>query len=202
MGKLIVFEGIDSSGKETQARLLTGYLRDKIDATVATFSFPTTDTIFGREIQEWLHGRRQQYNQYVVNLLYTQDRMMHKETLERCIKDYDYTIVDRYFYSNWVYGSFKENISRLWLQSIDQPLPKPNMVFLLCIDGELSMKRSGLDADIHESDRVFLDKCNLEYQRLGNMLGWTILDGDDLPEKIHYRICSQFVTVTPSSASS
>ena len=187
-GKLVVFEGIDRSGKETQSKLLTQYLRDH-DNSVAYFSFPNYKSWSGRKIKEWLHNK-DTLNQYSVNILYSLNRYEMKETLEQALRDYDYVILDRYFYSNWIYGSFMEEMPKAWLQALDMNLPQPDMVFLLCISGELSVQRRGSTADIHESDMVFLEKCNLEYQKLGCNLGWTMVDGNDLASIISWRICS------------
>lgn len=188
-GRLIVFEGIDHSGKETQARLLTNYLRDN-HKTVATFSFPNYQSWSGQRIQQWLQ-KRLELNQYEVNTLYSLNRFEMKDTLEQCLIDYDYVILDRYYYSNWVYGSFMEEMPGEWLEVLDKPLPRPDVVILLCISGALSAQR-GDSGDIHEANTEFLDKCNHEYQRIGYDLGWIMIDGDDAPEKIHYNICTSF----------
>ena len=187
-GKLIVFEGIDASGKETQAALLANYLRDN-HKTVAAFSFPNYDSWSGKRIKEWLHNPSIM-NQETVNMVYSVNRYEMKDTLEQCLKDYDYVILDRYYYSNWIYGSFMKKVSIDWLKSLDEELPKPDMVFLMCIPGKLSVQRSGSMADIHEREQEKLDLYNLEYQRLGHRYDWTIIDGEDIPEKIHWRICT------------
>lgn len=190
VGELIVFEGVDASGKETQSRLLTNYLRDR-NKTVAYFTFPNYASWSGQRIKRWLN-KSLDLNQYEANMLYSLNRYESKETLEQCIRDYDYVILDRYYYSNWVYGNFREKMDNDWLRSLDKNLPKPSKVILLCISGKLSAERRGSIADIHEINIDFLDSCNREYQILGHRLGWHILDGSDLPEKIHARICANF----------
>ena len=189
-GKLIVFEGIDKSGKETQARLLTEFLRDQ-RKTVATFAFPNYESWSGKQIKDWLHNKSIR-NQYEVNMLYSLNRYEMKDTLEQCLKDYDYVILDRYYHSNWIYGDFKEHVDQTWLRELDRALPRPHMVILLCISGELSAQRRGSMADIHEQDIPFLNRCNDKYERIGMVNGWIMVDGSDTEEKIAWRIRTSF----------
>jgi len=188
-GKLIVFEGIDKSGKETQARLLTNFLRDQ-GKTVATFSFPNYNSWSGERIKEWLHNKSI-CDIHEINAIYTVNRLESKETLERCLIDSDYVILDRYYYSNWVYGQ-TEDVDPSWLRNLDKPMPRPDKVFLLCISAKLSAQRGGSLADVYESDIEAQEKRNIEYMKIGNRLGWTMVDAGDLEEKIAWRIRSHF----------
>jgi dTMP kinase len=182
-----VFEGIDSSGKETQARLLTNYLQD-IHKTVAAFSFPNYDSFSGKRIKEWLHNKSIM-NQYEVNMLYSLNRYEMKDTLEQCIYDYDYIILDRYYHSNWVYGGFMEAVNRTWLEMLDIGLPNPDLVFLLDIPAEISIERSGSMADIHERDSEFLKKCRKRYMEYAAIDShWRVVYANDRPENIHIGI--------------
>ena len=73
---LIAFEGLDQSGKETQARLLVADLRAR-GRRVETLSFPDYQTAIGREIGEALAGRRD-YGADVMQLLYIANRFEKK----------------------------------------------------------------------------------------------------------------------------
>ena len=187
--KIIVFEGLDCSGKETQCRLLVNYLRD-MHKTVSTFSFPNYSSWSGQRIRRWL-DKQLELNQYEVNMLYSLNRYEMKDTLDQCIKDYDYVILDRYYHSNWVYGRFKYDVSLFWLTNLDRELPEADLVFLCDISGETSAQRRGSMADIHESDIPFLNQCRLYYLALADQYKWEVLAGEEPPEKIHAKIITK-----------
>lgn len=186
-GKLIVFEGIDKSGKETQARSLTNYLRDQ-NKLVATMSFPNYESWSGQRLKQWLS--RQDMNPIAANMLFSLNRYEEKPKLEQYLKDYDYLILDRYYYSNWVYGSAIEEMPKVWLQTLDARLPQPDLVFLLDISGELSQERAGyVDLDIHEQNLKLLNRCREEYLNLVDS-HWVVIDGRQSHDKIHTQVCT------------
>ena len=102
-GKLIVFEGLDQSGKQTQAELLRDRL--KADGRKARLvSFPDYGTSIGEEIARALQGERD-YQADVMQLLYIANRYERKPDLERWLGGGLILVCDRYVASSVSYGT-------------------------------------------------------------------------------------------------
>ena len=128
---LLVFEGLDQSGKQTQAERL----RDALTArgrAVLLASFPDYATAIGQEIEAGLRGRRE-YTPDVMQLLYVANRYEWKPRLERHIAEGGIVVCDRYRASSVAYGE-AFGLDAAWLQSMQQYLPTPALTVLLDID--------------------------------------------------------------------
>jgi dTMP kinase len=90
---LIAFEGLDQSGKETQARTLAEQLR-RAGRRVETLSFPDYETAIGREIGEALAGRRD-FGADVMQLLYIANRYEWKPRLAAWLEEGAVVVCDR-----------------------------------------------------------------------------------------------------------
>ena len=92
-GLLIAFEGLDQSGKQTQAERL----RDRLIASgrrSRLVSFPEYTTPIGQEISRALHGERD-YGADVMQLLYVANRYERKPYLAQCLADDEILVSDR-----------------------------------------------------------------------------------------------------------
>ena len=95
---LIAFEGLDQSGKETQARMLVAALRAE-RRRVETLSFPDYETAIGREIGEALAGHRE-YRADVMQLLYIANRFEKKPQILEWLAAGAVVVCDRYVASS------------------------------------------------------------------------------------------------------
>ena len=102
-GLLIAFEGLDQSGKETQARRLADRLRED-GHRCRTASFPDYDTPIGQELRRALAGERE-YGADVMQLLYVANRYERKPDLERWLAAGEIVLCDRYAASSIAYGA-------------------------------------------------------------------------------------------------
>ncbi len=166
MNLYIVLEGIDGSGKTTQANALREYftIRNK---RVFVFHEPTY-TKAGLIIKEMINkNSRDKYSPETISLAFALDRMMYKdEVLEKIIKSnrYDLIIGDRSFYSSIVYQSL-QGVDVEWLKLLNNYVIKPDIVFVLEISIEEQMKRRGESNIIYEK-REFQEKLIEEYKKL------------------------------------
>ena len=93
-GLLIAFEGLDQSGKQTQAERLKAEVEQRGRKTVL-LDFPSYETHIGKEIGETLHGGRD-YGPDTMQLLYIANRYEKKPEIERLLADGVVVICDRY----------------------------------------------------------------------------------------------------------
>jgi dTMP kinase len=177
VGLFLAFEGIDGSGKGTQAAKLAETAVGE-GRTVASFSFPLyDDNPFSRAIGQYLNGELGSLDEVhpaLSALLYACDRFHARPDLERAIERCDLVVCDRYVASNLAHqGSQLEGAERErfleWLYEVEYgefELPKPDLVVLLDahpkLARELVAKKgarsyTSLEADILESDEAHGD---------------------------------------------
>ena len=100
-GLLIAFEGLDQSGKETQARHLRTRLA-QLGRRVHQVSFPDYDTPIGQEIRKALAGERE-FAADTLQLLYVANRFEYKPRIEMWLNAGDTVVCDRYLASSIAY---------------------------------------------------------------------------------------------------
>ena len=174
-GLLIAFEGLDQSGKQTQAELL----RDRLIAAsraVKLLSFPDYGTPIGEEIERALRGARN-YAPDVMQLLYVANRYEWRTEIERRRSDGEILICDRYLESSVAYGE-AQGLDPAWLLEIQRYLPQPDVTVLLDIAPEVSAKRKIVDRDRYERDLALLGRVRNSYLQLAEKDGWVRLSAD------------------------
>ena len=178
MGKLIVVEGLDGSGKNTQVKLLEKYFTD-IGVKNKYISFPNYDYASSVLVKMYLNSEfgsdPDSVNAYAASSFYAVDRYASFKKFWEEEYNSGYTIVcDRYTTSNAIYqmcklpkSEWEEYLS--WLDDYEYnrlALPKPDKVIYLAVPIEVSQmllsKRYMGDEtqkDIYESNLSFLKKC-------------------------------------------
>ena len=201
---LIDLEGIDGSGKGTQARRLCDrFVQTGVSA--ALVSFPRYEaTLFGRAVGEFLNGRFGSLNEvhpFLVSLLFAGDRFESKEFLLQAIEKHSVVVLDRYVPSNVAHQASKvDGPERAELQrrilEIEFGifgLPRPDLVLLLDLPvpvaRQLIAQKSARNyttakADIQEADARYLERVREVYHELARgQPGWQTIaccDGDRL----------------------
>jgi dTMP kinase len=174
-GLLIAFEGLDQSGKQTQAERL----RDRLITAgrhVRLLSFPDYETGIGAEIGRALRGERD-YGADVMQLLYVANRYEYKKEILRELEAGTVLVCDRYIASSVAYGD-AQGLDRVWLLEIQKYLPQPDVTFLLDIPPDVSARRKIQERDRYERDLALLERVRDSYLRLADSLGWVRLDAD------------------------
>lgn len=191
-GKLIVLEGIDGSGKETQARLLEQKLKESGEKVIH-ISFPDYESPSSSLVKMYLHGdfgkNPEDVNPYAASLFYAVDRFASfRRKWKSFYEDGGIVIADRYTTSNMVHQmtKYKDEDDRKqflsWLEKTEYgelELPRPDMVILLDIPLEISENlvreraKKGGSMDIHEQHLDYLRKCHDAYQELVRTFHWS-----------------------------
>lgn len=114
-GHLIAFEGLDQSGKQTQAELLRDRLKQS-GRKSRLVSFPDYGTSIGEEIARVLQGERE-YEADVMQLLYIANRYERKPDLLRWLEGGLILVCDRYRASSIAYGEAL-GLDPVWMADI------------------------------------------------------------------------------------
>jgi dTMP kinase len=174
-GYLIAFEGLDQSGKQTQAELLRDRLKQ--DGRKARLvSFPDYGTSIGEEIARALAGERD-YGPDVMQLLYIANRYERKPDLLRWLDGGLILVSDRYTASSVAYGEAL-GLDAGWLFELQEFLPPAWLTILLDIAPETAIQRKSLDRDRYERDLAMQTRVRNSYSRQAADQGWVVLDGE------------------------
>jgi dTMP kinase len=178
---LIAFEGLDQSGKETQAR----YLRARLEQEghkVRAASFPDYETPIGIELRKALAGERE-FSPEVMQLLYVANRFEYKPRLESWLGAGDVVVCDRYRASSVAYGE-SQGLDAAWLEDIQRFLPAADVTVLLDIAPETAVARKATGRDRYERDLGLLARVRESYRRQAAEGGWAIIDAEQSREEV------------------
>lgn len=182
---LIVFEGLDQSGKETQARLLRARV-EREGRVVRTLSFPEYETPIGQELRHALNGMRE-YAPDVMQLLYVANRLEFRSSLESWLAAGDVVICDRYCASSVAYGE-AQGLDRAWLDQIQQYLPKPVVTVLLDIAPATAAQRKAIGRDRFERDLDLLGRVRESYRRQSASAGWCVINAEAAKDAVAHAV--------------
>lgn len=174
-GRLIVFEGLDQSGKETQATALRDHLRAE-GYRSRLVSFPDYGTSIGEEIARSLQGERD-YDATVMQLLYVANRYERRADLDRWLTGGLVLVCDRYVASTIAYG-VAQGLDADWLNALQRFLPSPDLTLLLDIAPETALRRKRMDRDRYERDLELLARVRESYRGQAAQPGWVRIDGE------------------------
>ncbi len=216
MGKLIVIEGTDGSGKSTQFKLLTERLaregRDFRQLEFPQYSEPSSALIkmyLGGEFGD----KPSDVNAYAASAFYAVDRYAsYKKVWGEWYENGGLVVSGRYTTSNAVHQASKEpQESRgqflKWLYEFEYErlgLPCPDLVIYLDVPTDYTekmMRKREADthtsADIHETDLAYLDTCRRSGREAAAFYGWTVIDCvkedamrsiEDIHEEIYHHV--------------
>ncbi len=192
MGKLIVFEGVDGSGKSTQYSALCRRLED-VGREHRKLVFPRYDQESSALIRMYLGGqfgdKPGDVNAYAASTFFAVDRYAsYKQDWGGYYEAGGLLVTDRYTTSNAVHQASKlpqaERGEYLrWLFDLEyrrMGLPEPDLVLLLDVEPELSRARlrhreasTDTRADIHEQDAAYLAASIEAARQAAELCGWT-----------------------------
>ena len=195
MGKLIVIEGTDGSGKSTQFRLLSQHL----EADGVAFKhivFPRYDQESSALIRMYLGGefgdKPADVNAYAASSFYAVDRFAsYKMDWGKFYEDGGVVLSDRYTTSNAVHQTSKEKEENReaflgWLYDFEYNklgLPRPDLTIYLDVPTDFTEKllrhrerNTNTKADIHEKDIQYLATCRQTGRQAAQFYNWTVIN--------------------------
>lgn len=201
MGKLIVIEGTDSSGKETQTKRLFEKLEEK-GLKVKKISFPNYDSPACEPVKMYLAGAfgedAMKVNPYPVSTMYAIDRYASFKTdWEKFYNEDGIIVTDRYVTSNMVHQASKirdldEKKKYLnWLEDLEYEkmgIPRPDLVIFLNMPTDMAIrlmaerknKITGEEKkDIHERDKEYLKESHANACKIANIYNWKEIKCND-----------------------
>ena len=194
MGKLIVIEGTDGSGKSTQFQLLTQRLENE-NHTFQRLVFPQYSEPSSALIRMYLGGEfgthPSDVNAYAASAFYAVDRYASfKKVWGEWYDKGGLIVSDRYTTSNAVHQASKEPAEKQpeflkWLYDFEYDklgLPAPDLVIYLDVPTDFTeamMRRreqeTNTHADIHEQDMQYLATCRRTGKAAAEYYGWTMI---------------------------
>jgi dTMP kinase len=174
-GLLIAFEGLDQSGKQTQAERIKAALEARGRAGVL-FDFPSYETHIGMEIGAGLQGARD-YAADTMQLLYVANRYEKRPQIDALLTAGTAVICDRYLASSIAYGE-AQGLDGAWLRDVQKYLPQPDLTILLDIAPGTAAGRKTANRDKYERDLALLGRVRESYRRQAEAGGWLVLDGE------------------------
>ena len=174
-GLLIAFEGLDQSGKQTQAEMLRDRLREDGQKS-RLISFPDYATSIGEELARALAGERE-YGADVMQLLYVANRYERKDDLQRWLDGGLILVSDRYTASSIAYGE-AFGLDAAWLVDMQKFLPAAALTIFLDINPETAVERKAAGRDRYERDLAMQRRVRESYKRLAAANNWVVLNGE------------------------
>ena len=190
MGKFIVIEGTDCSGKETQTNLLYERLINE-GYKVFKMSFPVYDSPTGKIIggpylgkpsicEGWFKEGANNVPGKVASLYYAADRLYHLETINKHLAEDDIVILDRYTTSNMAHqgGKIKDSKERIemfkWIEKLEYDflnLPKPDIKIFLHLPYEYSknLSKNRKELDQHETSEENMINAEMAYTEMAKL---------------------------------
>jgi len=195
MGKLIVIEGTDGSGKSTQFKRLTEHLQEK-GQEFRTLVFPRYSEPSSALIRMYLGGEfgtnPSDVNAYAASSFYAVDRYAsYKQDWGKWYEDGGLIVSDRYTTSNAVHQASKEPQEKQgeflkWLYEFEYDrlgLPRPDLIIYLDVPTAFTEQlmrqreqQTNTHADIHEQDLSYLATCRETGRAAAEFYGWHIID--------------------------
>jgi dTMP kinase len=172
---LIAFEGLDQSGKQTQAEGLRDFVTAR-GRECHLLSFPDYDTAIGREIGAALQGARD-YAPDTLQLLYIANRYEKRGQIEAILGRGGVIVCDRYMASSIAYGE-AQGLDPQWLTEAQRFLPRPALTIVLDIAPQTAVRRKSANRDRYERDLALLSRVRDSYRLQSTQPGWLLLDGE------------------------
>lgn len=182
-GAFIVFEGLDRSGKSTQADLLCKYLNENNFPT-KHFRFPDRTTAIGKMLDAYLN-KSSELDDMAVHLLFAANRWEASKEIKETLLSGNSVVCDRYSYSGIAF-SHQKGLDLNWCINPEIGLPAPDKVFYLTVPMEVAEKRGGFGQERYEKRDTQM-KVDTIFKSLQTD-SWEVIDASPSIEDLHHRL--------------
>jgi len=170
-GILVVFEGVDRSGKTTQStRIVSDLLEMGIPAV--HMRFPDRKTATGKVINAYLQ-ESVNTDDRAIHLLFSANRWEARDNLTKLINDGKVVVIDRYAYSGAAFSAAK-GLDLDWCKGPDRGLPRPDLIIYLNLPITEASQRGGYGNERYEKAE-FQEKVKRQFELLVEK-DWSIID--------------------------
>lgn len=170
-GSLIVFEGLDRSGKSSQCSRLVSYLEGQ-GLQVEAWRFPDRTTAVGEMISSYLTNKSQ-LDDRTIHLLFSANRWEKRSLMEAKLRSGISIVLDRYSYSGVAFSAAK-GLDIEWCKAPESGLLAPDLVIYLDIPPEEAAKRGDYGLERYEK-LEFQTEVGKNYQILRDST-WKVVD--------------------------
>ncbi|KAG1776658.1 thymidylate kinase [Suillus placidus] len=156
-GAFIVIEGLDRSGKSTQASLLHNRLQDLQDAGATTpkvvlLKFPDRTTAIGKMIDAYLRSESE-LDDHAIHLLFSANRWELASTITAHLAQGTIVLADRYAFSGIAFSA-RKGLPYEWCRAPEVGLPAPDLTLFFNISPEVAAARGGYGLERYEKEEV------------------------------------------------
>jgi dTMP kinase len=181
----IVFEGIDGGGKSTQIKMLAEHFKAG-GYEVELHMEPTKEAI-GRLLWTYMRSKDRSFTPETEALLFAADRIEHGKVIKKALEMGKIIISDRYVHSSLAYQGAAD-VDVKWMKSLNKHALKPDLVILLDIDPDKSLKRVSDRSRTVFEESEYLKKVRAEYLRYAEAGELEIVDATQPIEDVHAEI--------------
>ena len=190
-GLLILFEGVDRSGKTTQSEML----KDRLGEGVKLIHFPDRSTCTGKIINEYLSSKKnnkEELDDRTIHLLFSANRWEAVQKIRDTLEEGIHVILDRYAHSGAAYTLAKGDIPAEWCFVCDKGLPEPDLIFYLDVPVDVTETRGGFGQERYE-EVAFQRRVYRAYQDvLSVSKNVFVVDGTIGVEEVHQLVYDHF----------
>ena len=211
-GKLIVIEGTDCSGKQTQTDILVENLK-VYGYQAVSFSFPNYETPTGKIIGDAYLGKNnpsyfkegiENVDPKISSLYYAADRCYNIPIIKRYLDDGYIVVLNRYVESNMAFQGGKirdiksRNMMYEWLDNLEfvlLDLPRPDYVIFLYLPYEfvctLKVKRGKIASEnlLRMAETAYLELATIyDYEKINCLLDNQFRSIDDISKEIFMKV--------------
>jgi aspartyl-tRNA synthetase len=175
-GAFIVLEGLDRSGKSTQASLLCDSLKAQ-GRNVLLWKYPARETFLGKTIDGYLKNSISLPDE-TIHLLFSANRWETVDSLLAELNKGTDIVCDRYAYSGIAYSAAK-GLDFEWCRNPDRGLPQPDLVLYMKVSPDVARQRGGYGEERYEKEE-FQAKVGEQFMRLAGSEGerWRVVNAD------------------------
>ena len=199
VGKYIVIEGQDATGKSTQVEMLAEHFK-KLKKPVLTLHEPDGELESAHKLREIIKSKKYDLEPMTHVLLFTAARNeLWRKLAEPILREGGYVFSARNWWSTLAYQGYGQGVSRnkiirLTREMMPERYLKPDLGIVLTLPDEERLRRETGRDDLSSSDTFeskpteFQDKVNAAYLKIAEQFGLTKIDASPSPEEIQKEI--------------